>query len=344
MISSRFVGGAIRRWTLWLDDEKSLPYRMFAVFLPFVLGALSAYLLEQFFEQTGEGRATVAAAQLLASAGLVIAIVAFMNVMMAHYSGIRAMNMFMVEVWRDDPRTVRATAYDGCALAARRAEKSIKVVSPHFARGLLDSETPSHNDYLTDGIFNALRLNLDRHEDREPFEYQRIIQIESPTHLKDLKTTHRLRLEHINDRALFVHICYCLFFDPLPNMDVKIYATAVLPSFPSTLIIDDTSVFFSLPTNLSGDSWRSDDDPVKERGRLQIDFVLGLRDQTRRAPVRFKHLFDKLKNGAAHIAEPDFGDFKAARVALKDLARMIEKQLPQEMQEAIARKYGRLEP
>jgi hypothetical protein len=180
-------------------------------------------------------------------------------------------------------------AFDHCKSAVRQVQQSVDVVGPFFGNPQM-YVTDQHDDYLVEGVDGAIeRHQLDEVED-SIFSYFRIVQLNSTDAVKKGK----IGAAQIGNSGLAKHIWELLEVQKKsPKISIDIRGIGHVESFPSTLVVDNRYVFFSIPTTQEGD------------GRLHMDLVIGIEDQTGFLPSQMRKVIRHLKTVSVEINEVD---------------------------------------
>jgi hypothetical protein len=226
---------------------------------------------------------------------------------------LRKSNVHRVDIWRDDPRNEEVSAYADCKTEAQRATSSIKVIGAHYGPEI--DITDSHDDYLARGIMIALRRNAEN--TKRLFQYYRLVQVGEDVSLTELREQGLMR-KHVGDVGMFLHIADALkLYGTVPGMDVQIYVRRYIASAPSILMIDQSHVYFSLPTRWHAPAPHSQ--PEWNAPKFKLGFVFGAVDNsgppesTDTTVSQFQDLFLKLIYDAERVIRVNEESYAEAR-------------------------------
>lgn len=220
-----------------------------------------------------------------------------------YISEVKKSKTYNINSWIDEPSKNNKhieSAYKTCSEKAKDAKESIVIFGPHFTSVI---GTTTHDEYLADGMEVAIRKHINQ-EKKETFEYTRIVQLTAEA-LQGIKKDGSIKSSAIGNDALSNHIKNVLeLYKVHKSIKVTIYGIHYIPSFPSTLVIDNRFVFFSLPTNLSSNEEKELHKIVNaDTTKLRYDFVLGIEDHNGEIPREFKQIIEKFESGATIIKQ-----------------------------------------
>lgn len=185
------------------------------------------------------------------------------------------------------------SAYEYCSDKANEATKSIFVFGPCFNDTI---GTTSHDDYLAIGILKAIYKHINNsYNNAEQFNYTRFVQLEQSVYAVSPKNG-IVKSASINNKALSDHIDEILKINKQhTEIKAEIKAIGHVTSFPSTLIIDDRFIFFSLASNLQNND--------ASNKKLQYDVVLGIEDENGKVAKEFRSIIEKFSLNSFQITE-----------------------------------------
>jgi hypothetical protein len=169
----------------------------------------------------------------------------------------------------------KANPFRDCIAAVMGATDDITVFGPHFyaPKQIQEKEsakkrskgkslnTKAHDDYLIDGVEETIK----RHgkSERGNFTYLRVVQLDDITRISDGK----IRDIDIGNEGLASHLQRVLNERRNDSLKISVIGREVVRSFPSTLVVDNRWVFFSLPKN-------------ENPGKIALTLVVGFEDKT----------------------------------------------------------------
>lgn len=221
---------------------------------------------------------------------------------------------FQVNTWRDEPPRIwggnGVSAYDFCSTIAKSAQKSILIIGPHFTHSVVNPKTASHTYYLQNGIMAAILRHVGAEDSKSlgVFDYTRILQVDPE--VIDTIDADQMPVAGIADAGLARHVDMLLKIHKMSEeINISVFVRAYVPSLPSMLIIDDTWIFFSIPTLMSRTKEAllnkqkelSKINVTPEDQELRYDFVFGIEDKSMRIPIEFRKVITQLQTDARLI-------------------------------------------
>lgn len=189
-------------------------------------------------------------------------------------------------------------AFDHCKSALRQVQRNVDVVGPYFGDPQMYM-TKAHDDYLVEGVDAAIKRHQLDEVEGSIFSYFRLVQLPEKSCVEDS----RVSVTQIGNDGLAKHLKDLLERQKTSTkISIDIRGMGVVPSFPSTLVIDNRYVFFSIPTTQQGD------------GQFHMDLVVGIEDQTGVFPSEMRKVIRHLRTMSREIAEVD-GDFPRPEIS-----------------------------
>lgn len=289
---------------LWLSVKHSLEQRgLLLTVAAAVLGYVSAAFLQVGIEDFLDGdenrllpRATLVLWILNFAAIIFVAMLA--SILISIRSELRGVKRFSV-TWSERPEgdgpVRRDGAYEYCSQKAWEAETRIDIFGPVFTHQHSDDQT-IHDHYLEDGIEKAVYRRRGQKEGTD-FRYKRVIQTTRDIGKAVPSGGSTMLKGAMGNDALATHVEKVLHGDRQRGVEVSVVVREPVPGFPSTMIIDDRWVFFSLPTQKT---------PTRAGAageRFDYDFVIGIEDDTKAFPRQLRTIIDEF----ARIGTPIHG-------------------------------------
>jgi hypothetical protein len=275
--------------------------------IPFLAGAVLAKLTEYLIDSHIRDESEPYLRMLL----LIAIVLSFMLLIFALRISLltrvlQASRVYNVFLHRDHyvDGKIRKGAFSFCTAAALKARKSIIVMGPHFEGTTIarsSDETPvpgteSHDLYLEEGMNAAIERHV--RDDDSDFRYERIVQME-PQQYRNMREKRECADSVFNNQELAIHVHEMLKrAREAHTAEITMYARPYVASFPSTLVIDDRYVFFSLPTGLVTQEEGKEHPSEYE---YKYDMVLGIEDLTGEIPTLFRQVILQFKKGGCEI-------------------------------------------
>lgn len=299
-----------------LDYERSFWGLLARLIVPFIAGVLVSHILSEgqnTFVSFAAGAAPpssniekllylIAVLLMLAALGIFILIYVYHQLLV----NARLSRRFSVTIDRDHHRSGKThrMAFNRCLGEALNAKRNITVLSPHFPQSHFDAQSTAgdapakadsvgHDDYLSLGMEEVIeRHAIDKQAD---FSYRRLVQVDSATDFTE--TQGKLDRTQLGNTAMAEHVAKMIAKNSESHTaNIRAYVRSFVPSFPSTLVIDDKYMYFSLPTYLSS----NERDGAKS---LEFDLVIGIEDREGEIPRLFRQVITQFEIEAQEIKE-----------------------------------------
>lgn len=290
------------------DLDDSLIGWIFRFAIPFLLGAILSTLLSniepaiQLMDGTSPLGNKVAFFIILGLLAFSLVGLGIGYVVMQLVRTTNNRNRFTLFVDRDFHREGKThhRAFNRCLSEALRAKSSIHVLSPHFPdtsmhmneEENLNSSDQAHGNYLEGGMEEVIERHVK--DVQSDFTYKRVVQLDSGI-------IESMREDGVVDKSLFGNDAMAIHVEKMiqenemsHSVDLRVHARTFVPSFPSTLVIDDKYVFFSLPTYTSSEN-------KTDARTLEYDFVLGIQDNTGELPKIFRQIITQFEIAGREI-------------------------------------------
>lgn len=323
-LASRFRDRVFLRARPALPNKINVMSLLVRDVLPFFAGAMIAKLVEATLDWPhkvqGRQDAQIVILTALAISILMLILILRISTLVETLRNDRAYNVFLHRDHYADGR-IRKGAFSFCTAAALQATKSIIVMGPHFEHKRaptdarpVDTPTPgtaSHDLYLEEGMSAAVERHI--HSDSSDFRYERIVQL-APDVFRSVREKHECSSSAFNNPVTAQHVADMLKkATQAHTAEISMTARPYIASFPSTLVIDDRYVFFSLPTGLISHEEELDGG----RESYNYDIVIGFEDLTGEIPKLFRQILLQFKNGGIKLENVLFDDAAPASVQLE---------------------------